>query len=100
MKPRAKPSPEAAKLRQSIVEEWSIEDAAGMFLLDVALEALDEMRAAQATLAAEGVYVPDRFRQLRMHPAAQREKEARAHMLAAFKQLNLDLESLTNASKA
>ncbi len=95
MKTKRKLSPEATKLYEKIIQEWNIHDTAGTFLLETALVAFDEMRAAQETLATEGVYVPDRFEQQRMHPAATREKESRAHMLAAFKQLNLDLESLS-----
>ena len=37
------------------------------------------------------IYERDR----RLHPAAQHEKEAPPHLLQAFKQLNLDLDSLT-----
>ena len=90
----AKLSPEAGRLFKKIVAEWTIEDNAGRFLLETALTAFDEMKEAQKTLASEGVYIKDRFKQLRLHPAAQREKEARAHMLGAFKQLGLDLDSL------
>lgn len=87
-------STEARKLFKRVVAEWNIQDEAGRFLLTVACEALTEMREAQETLAREGAIIRDRFGQDRLHPACQREKEARAHMLAAFKQLNLDLASL------
>ena len=92
---KSKLTAEASRLFDSIAAEWLIEDQAGRFLLTVALVAYDEMTAAQATLASDGVYIADRFGQLRLHPAATRERECRAHMLMALKQLGLDLESLT-----
>ena len=87
-------SPEALTLFRKLTTEWDIKDHAGQFLLSRALEAFDEMRAAQAVLDSEGTTVTDRFGVSKLHPMCQREKEARAHMLAAFKQLNLDLETL------
>jgi phage terminase small subunit len=87
-------SREATKLYRKIRQEWGIQDEAGRFILETALVAFDEMRAAQAVLEREGCIVKDRFGQDKLHPLCQREKEARAHMLAAFKALNLDLESL------
>lgn len=87
-------SSEAKNLQKRLTKEWGITDQAGKLLLETALMAFDEMRQAQATLAAEGTYIDDRFQQRRLHPAAQREKEARAHMLMALKQLDLDLASL------
>lgn len=90
---------ESVRLFRKIAKEWSIRDQTGLFLLRTAMEARDEMAAAQTVLDAEGVYILDRFKQRRLHPAAQREKEARAHLLQALKALNLDLSSLDNAPK-
>lgn len=90
----SKLSTDSQRLFTRVVKQWGIKDGAGLFLLETALQARDEMVSAQETLASEGIYIEDRFKQQRLHPAAQREKESRAHMLAAFKQLNLDLESI------
>ncbi len=87
-------STEAVRLSSKIAKEWSIRDSAGKLLLQTAMECLDAMRAAQQVLAHEGVITLDRFKQPKLHPAAQREKESRAHLLAALKALNLDLESI------
>jgi P27 family predicted phage terminase small subunit len=95
---RIKLSVEARRLYRKIVQEWGIEDRAGLFLLTTALEAHDEMREAQEVLKCEGVVLVEETaagkRHHRLHPMVQREKEARAHMLQAFKQLNLDLDSI------
>jgi len=84
----------ARKLYRKIADEWSISDAAGLLLLHTALEAWDELRQAQEIIQRDGPITKDRFGQDRLHPACQRAKESRAHMLAALKSLNLDLDSL------
>jgi phage terminase small subunit len=52
------------------------------------------MRAAQAAIKEEGATGLDRFGQLKPHPLLPIERDARAAMMAALKQLNLDLEPL------
>jgi len=93
-------SVEATRLYRKIAKEWAIRDQAGQLLLRTAMQAFDEMGAARTVLETEGVYVHDRFKQTRLHPAAQREREARAHMLQALKSLNLDLSSLDEGPHA
>lgn len=88
-------SREALQLYRKMAKEWGIRDKTGLFILETALVAWDEMRAAQEILEREGTIVKDRFEQDKLHPAAQREKECRAHLLQALKGLSLDLESLT-----
>jgi len=79
---------------REIEAEYGIEDAGGLLVLQSACEAFDRMRQAQAILAAEGLVTRDRFGQAKVHPAAIVERDSRAQMLAAIKQLNLDLEPL------
>lgn len=52
------------------------------------------MRQAQRKLKKEGLTALDRFGQRKAHPAATIERDSRAAMLGALKQLNLDLEPL------
>jgi len=52
------------------------------------------MKEAQETLAKEGLVVTDRHGQQRAHPCTAIERDNRAQMLSALKQLNLDLEPL------
>jgi P27 family predicted phage terminase small subunit len=87
-------SPEAKQLFKKLATEWNIADEVGRLLLISALECYDEATSAAATIKREGLYVKDRFEQLRLHPAAKRQKESRAHMLQCLKQLGLDLASL------
>lgn len=74
--------------------EYQIDDQAGLLLLQTALEAFDRMKAAQERINADGEAVTDRFGQIKPHPLLPAERDARAQMLAALKQLNLDLEPL------
>jgi len=74
--------------------EYELRDAAALLLLQSALEAFDLMRQAQAAIAEHGVTVDGRDGQLKPNPACATARDARAQMMAALKQLNLDLEPL------
>jgi phage terminase small subunit len=74
------------------VEEYSIEDAAGLALLTQACEALDRVRSTQVKIAADGECVKDRFGQSKQHPLLSIERDSRAAFLQAIKALGLDLE--------
>jgi P27 family predicted phage terminase small subunit len=87
-------SKEARSLWQRLVDEYSIEDAGGLCLLERGLEAFDRMRQAQNLIKKHGAVQKDRFGQLRPNPATVIERDSRAAMLAALKALNLDLEPL------
>jgi phage terminase small subunit len=84
-------SPEAKKLWRAIVEEFEINDSAGLLLLENALEAFDEMRAGQAILAADGPIIIDRFGAKKQHPVTLVIRDARNLMLRSLKALNLDI---------
>lgn len=94
MKPPKNLSREAKNLWRKIQNEYAISDEAGLLILATALESFDRMRQAQAILTNEGMTTVDRFGQARAHPAATIERDSRAAMLGALKQLNLDLEPL------
>ncbi|MFZ5448162.1 MAG: P27 family phage terminase small subunit [Thermodesulfobacteriota bacterium] len=82
------------KIWTELQAEYQIVDPGGLLILTAAIEAHDRMRQAQETLSREGATFPDRFGQPRPHPATVIERDSRAAMLAALKQLNLDLEPL------
>lgn len=82
---------------KKIAIEYAIEDDAGQLLLTTALEAYDRMKSAAARIDADGEAVEDRFGQVKPHPLLTAERDARAQMLAALKQLNLDVEPLRDA---
>lgn len=94
MKPPKNLGREAKNLWRKIQADYQISDEAGLLILATGLEAFDRMRQAQDILKAEGMTTLDRFSQPRPHPAAAIERDSRAAMLAALKQLNLDLEPL------
>ncbi|MGI8783565.1 MAG: P27 family phage terminase small subunit [Acidobacteriota bacterium] len=85
---------EARRWWNRLTTEYQIEDEAGLFMLQIAMEAFGTMRAAQVLLDRDGLVTQDRFAQPRAHPAATIARDARAAMLAAFKALNLDVEPL------
>lgn len=76
------------------MSEYGIDDDAGLLLLQTALEAFDRMRQCQKAIRKDGAQVKDRFDQLKPHPLLNVERDSRSQMLAALKQLNLDLEPL------
>ena len=87
-------SSEAQKWWERISSEYSIDDQAGLLLLQTSMEAFDRMKECQRFIEKEGSQILDRFAQLKAHPLLCVERDARAQMLAALKQLNLDLEPL------
>lgn len=93
-KPPSNLSKEAGSWWAELTKEYVIDDHAGLLLLQTALEAFDRMREAQALLSEDGLTVTDRYGQFRPHPAAGIERDQRGQMLAALKQLNLDIEPL------
>ena len=84
----------AKRVWREIRDEFDMEDSAGLLTLAAACEAFDRMRQAQTIIATDGLTTKDRFGQEKAHPAVVIERDSRAQMLAAIKQLNLDLEPL------
>jgi len=89
-------STEARQWWKRLTTEFSIEDDAGRLILQTALESFDRMRACQAAIERNGATFTDRFSQPRPHPLLSTERDARAAMLSALKQLNLDLAPLND----
>ncbi|MGE4194624.1 MAG: phage terminase small subunit P27 family [Pseudodesulfovibrio sp.] len=89
-------SKEAKSWWDNIMNEYEIQDQAGQLILQTGLEAFDRMRQAQGLLKKEGMTTVDRFGQPKAHPMTIVERDNRAAMLAALRQLNLDLEPLND----
>ena len=87
-------STEARRWWRRLVNEYAIEDEAGVLILQTALEAHDRMRDCQRAITQDGASIKDRWGQVKPHPLLSAERDARAAMLAALKALNLDLEPL------
>jgi P27 family predicted phage terminase small subunit len=74
--------------------EYGIADQGGLAALELAVRAFARMEEARRLLDAEGVVVKDRWGQSKPHPAAQIERDARAGVLAALRELHLDVEPI------
>ena len=64
MKPKRAPkhlSKEGKALWDKLFNEYTIEDEAGLLILQTAMEAFDRMRGAQAVIAVVGMMIEDRF---------------------------------------
>ncbi|MFT4196763.1 MAG: hypothetical protein QM601_02430 [Pseudoxanthomonas sp.] len=84
-------SPAAKQWWTRLHREFDLDDAGAAFLLESALRAFDRMNEAAALIDKHGVCIMDRYNQLKPNPAVAAERDARAAMLGAFKQLNLDV---------
>lgn len=87
-------SKEAKRTWKEILCEYGIDDAAGLRILRVALEAHDRCQVARAAIDKDGMTVKDKFGQVKPHPLLATERDSRAAFLQAIKQLNLDIEPL------
>jgi hypothetical protein len=74
--------------------EYQITDAGGVSLLSAAADAWQRAAEARDLIDRDGPVILDRFGQKVPHPAIRIEHGARAQLLQALKQLNLDVEPL------
>jgi P27 family predicted phage terminase small subunit len=84
--------PEARAFWQKVISEYAIDDPGSLLILTSACEAFTRMKQAQDIIAKEGMTTIDRFNQAKCHPAILVERDSRAAMLAALKQLGLEAE--------
>ncbi len=84
---------EAREIFARLCSEFELE-AEQQLILTAALESFDVMRAAQEHIARDGLIGKDRFEQLRLHPAAVLEREARAAYVRGIASLGLAFEPL------
>ncbi|OPY75187.1 MAG: hypothetical protein A4E65_03614 [Syntrophorhabdus sp. PtaU1.Bin153] len=87
-------SPDAKKMWKGIIDEYEIDDPAGLKILRVALEAFDRGQMARETIDRDGLALRDKFGQLKPHPLLPIERDSRAAFLAGLKALSLDIEPL------
>jgi P27 family predicted phage terminase small subunit len=85
---------EARKIWKEILSEYDIDDAAGIRILRVAMEAFDRAQAAREKIDLEGMSITDKFGQIKPHPLLPIERDSRAAFLSGLKALNLDIEPL------
>ena len=87
-------SREAKEFYRKILQEYQIEDVAGLKLLLTACECLDRLRECQKIIKKEGMQIQDRFGQWKAHPLCITERDARSQFLLSLKALSLDVEPL------
>ena len=92
-------SPDARKWFLAIAREYGITDAGGVALLTAAAESRQRASEAWAIVAAEGAIVRGANGVPVPHPALRLERDSRAAMLAALKQLHLDVEPLKQVGR-
>jgi len=91
MKPPIHLSAEAKKWWRKVTSKWEIDESA-FLLLEVSLEALDEMRVAQKTLKKEGAIIRGKNGVMKKSPALEFLKLSRSHFLQSWRMLGLQLE--------
>ena len=91
-RPPSNLSPEARAWFKRLTDEFPIDDAAGLMLLQQACESLDRLREAQVILKNEGITLKDRFGQQRQHPVALVERDSRNALTKCLRMLDLDVE--------
>ena len=90
--PPASASDAAAAWWRSVREEYGIDDAAGLALLEQAALALTRAEQARELLAREGMVTRDRFDQPKPHPATIIVRDAESSFRSSLRDLRLDAE--------
>ena len=100
MAKRSSTAPKSLRTRDAraawreIVVAYSLDDAAGLMLLESALLAYERMHEARQIIDRDGLLVTGMGGATKQNPCVAIERDSRAGMLAALKSLNLDLEPL------
>ena len=86
-------SVEAKQIYRGLVDEYGIDDTAGLRILQASLESFDRATRARKQIDEDGMTVTDKYGQVRPHPLLANERDSRAAFLAGLRCLNLGLES-------
>ncbi len=82
---------ETRKWFMRVLRDWEMADH-HIRLLTLAAEAWDRCQEARGILAQEGIAIPDRFGQLRQHPAVAVERDSRIGFARLIRELRLDVD--------
>jgi P27 family predicted phage terminase small subunit len=91
---------EAKTFWEEVVAEFTIDDVGSRRVLQTACQAYTRMTQAQVIIEEEGITCADRFGQLKVHPAVLIERDSRAAVLAAIKQLKLVVDEPVQPKQA
>jgi P27 family predicted phage terminase small subunit len=84
-------SKESRETWDKLIKEYDFQDAGGLQLLEIYCRAFDRAQECRKQIDIDGMQVKDRFGQLKAHSLLTAEKESRAIMLSALRQMNLDV---------
>ena len=87
-------SKEAKRIWKDLIDEYGIQDVAGLKILRTSLESFDRAQKAREEIDRDGMTIADKFGQIKVHPLLAIERDSRAAFLSGLKALNLDLEPL------
>lgn len=90
--PPASVSDAAAAWWRSVREEYGIDDAAGLALLEQAALALTRAEQARAAIDRDGLTVTDRFGCVKHHPLLPHLRDAESSFRSSLRDLRLDVE--------
>jgi len=79
-----------AELRRKVLDEYHLESAASLVLVDTAAAALDQALAAEKVIERQGLTVKT-TRGVVAHPAVGIAQAARHRMIRALRALNLEV---------
>jgi phage terminase small subunit len=82
---------------EAVVAEYALEEH-HVRLLTLAAEAFDRSQQAREALREQGLFIEDRFGQLRPHPAVAVERDSRIAFARLIRELNLEGEPAPGAS--
>jgi P27 family predicted phage terminase small subunit len=80
---------DARHMWQRLRADYTIDDSCGLALLQAACEAYQRGQEARAAIDRDGATMPDRFGQIKAHPACAIERDARGQMISALRALRL-----------
>ncbi len=83
-------SRECKRLWVAVLNDWQVEDFAGLAILQVGLEARDRAAKCRKQIDREGEVLTDRFGQKKPHPLLAAERDSRSAFLTAIKSLNME----------
>jgi hypothetical protein len=81
-----------AKFRRDVLKEYEFNDTHDFRRLDLAAHCLDRIAECHKVIEAEGVFIKDRFEQLRENPAIKVEKDQKVIFCRIVRELNLDIQ--------
>ena len=89
MKPPKHLKKAAKDMWSRLIEDYEINDSAGLALLESACICYQRAEDARKQVRREGLTIKDRFEQIRPHPCCAIERDSRGQMVAALRALKL-----------